>query len=116
MQIGVNVICRHPNIEIQAFDIRTKDKRTGIGSSTLKWLEEVIIPELNRRVDEFNSEPKSSEDDIELYHIEKIYGCSGNLSSDTDSEARVKFYTKNGYIMDRNTFRKVLNFKKVYSS
>ncbi len=108
MQLGVHVIGCHPSIEIKVIDVRTKVKRTGIGSFTLKWMEEVIIAELNRRIDEFNIEPKSEEDNIEFYHIGKIYGCSGTLSSDTDSEAREKFYTKNGYIMDGNTFRKIL--------
>lgn len=108
MQLGVDIIDFHPSIEIKAIDIRTKNKRLGIGTSALKWLEENIIPELNRRIDKFNKETKDEEDDIELYHIEKIYGCSGGLSSDTDSEARKRFYTKNGYSMNGNTFSKVL--------
>lgn len=110
MKLGSDIISCHPSIEIKAIDIRTKEKCTGIGSFTLKWLEEVIIPELNRQIDKFNSEPKSEEEDIEIYHIEEIYGCSGDLSSDTDSEARKKFYTKNGYIMNGNTFRKALKY------
>jgi hypothetical protein len=113
MQMGVDIIDIHPSIEIQAFDVRTKEKRTGIGSSTLKWLEETIIPEINRRIDHFNHESKSEEDDIELYHIEEIHGCSGDLSSDTDSDAREKFYTKNGYLMCGNMFRKTLKSKNV---
>ena len=108
MQLRVYIISSHPSIEIATIDIRTKEKCTGIGSFTLKWLEETIIPELNRCIDRFNHEPKSEEDDIELYHIEEIYGCSGDLSSDTDSDARERFYTKNDYVMDKNIFRKVL--------
>jgi hypothetical protein len=108
MKMEVDIIAFHPSIEIQAFDVRTKEKRTGIGSFTLRWLEETIVPEINRRIDKFNNEPKSEEEDIELYHIEEIFGCSGDLSSDTDSDAREKFYTSNGYVMDGNTFRKTL--------
>ncbi|WP_102398905.1 hypothetical protein [Haloimpatiens massiliensis] len=108
MQLGVGIVSCHPSIEIKAIDIRTKEKCTGLGSFTLKWLEEVIIPKLNRQIDKFNSEPKSEEEDIELYHIKYIYGCSGDLSSDTDSEARKRFYTKNGYTIDGKIFRKAL--------
>lgn len=109
MHLGVDVIDFHPSIEIKAIDIRIKEKRVGIGTFALKWLENTIIPELNRRIDKFNNKPKSEEEDIQLYHIKEIYGVSGGLSSDTNREARKKFYTKNGYSMDRSTFRKRLS-------
>lgn len=108
LELGVCTYDLHPSIEITAIDIRIKGKRLGIGTSALKWLEKIIVPELNRRIDKFNDEYKSEEDDFKLYHIEKVYGCSGDLSSDTDSEARKRFYTKNGYIMNGDIFTKVL--------
>lgn len=108
MELCICTYDLHPSIEITAIDIRIKCKRLGIGTSVLKCLEEIIIPELNRRIDKFNDEYKSEEDDFKLYHIEKVYGCSGDLSSDTDSEARKRFYTKNGYIMNGCKFTKVL--------
>jgi hypothetical protein len=110
MQLGVDVIDFHPSIEIKVIDIRAMKKKLGMGSFTLRWLEEIIITELNRRIDKFNSEPKSQEDDIKLYHIEEIFGYSGNLSSDTDSRVRERFYIKNGYTMNGNAFTKALKY------
>ena len=73
MKLGVDVIDCHPSIEIKIINVGIKDKRLGVGTFALKWLENTIIPELNRRIDKFNNEPKSEEEDIQLYYIEEIY-------------------------------------------
>ncbi len=84
-------------------------KRLRRGTFMLKCLEDIIIKELNYKINDYNESYETDEDYFsELYSIKRIYGHSGSLSSDTSEKSRKKFYESNGYFMKGNEFEKFL--------
>lgn len=98
LELGLKLNCNGMPIEIKRIHAG-KIKRTGRGSAALKFLEDIIIPELNLILKE-----KGIREDIRY-----IYGISAELSSDTNSISRAKFYSKNGYTFSNSHFYKYFN-------
>jgi hypothetical protein len=98
VELGLKLNCSGIPLEIKRIHAG-KNKRTGRGSAALRFLEDIIIPELNLIIKE-----KCTDENIKY-----IYGISAELSSDTNSISRAKFYSKNGYILSNSHFYKYLN-------
>lgn len=98
LELGLKLNCTGIPIEIKRIHAG-KIKRSGRGSAALKFLEDIIIPELNAILKE-----KGISEDIRY-----IYGISAELSKDTNSISRAKFYSKNGYIFSNSHFYKYFN-------
>lgn len=109
MKFKVEELYSDSRIEVGYIEVKSDRKRKGIGSFALQCLETVIIPELNKKIDEYNLNNKEDEGYAELYHIKEIYGTSGSLNSDTNEKARKNFYEYNGYEFRDNCFYKELN-------
>lgn len=108
MSIVIKDIYFEPHIHLASIEIRTEQKRAGIGTSILRFLESNIIPELNKRIEMFNNNVKIIDDDLKYKYIKSIKGHSGNLDSETSSYVRTKFYEKNGFTIQENNFHKIL--------
>jgi hypothetical protein len=97
MEVGVKLQSSGMPLEIKTINAG-KLKRCGRGSEGIKFLEEVLIPELNRILHHHNYSEK----------IQYIYGISAELSPETNALARAKFYSKNGFIISHSHFYKYL--------
>jgi hypothetical protein len=98
LEAGLKLNCSGIPVEIKRIHAG-KLKRSGKGSAALKFLEEIIIPELNAILKEQGINEK----------IRYIYGISAELSIDTNHVSRAKFYSKNGYTLSNSHFYKYLN-------
>jgi hypothetical protein len=98
MELGVKLNCRDTPIEIKKINAG-QNKRRGRGSLGIKFLEDVLIPDINEI--------------LKLYghseNIGYIYGISADLCDDTNALARAKFYCRNGFTMINSHFYKTLN-------
>lgn len=97
------------SVELKLIEELSSEKRLGHGTFALKFLEDIIIPEINNRIEKYNKINKDSEDFWRLYKINKIFGTSGSLNSDTNEEGRKKFYECNGFSFNGRKFNKCLD-------
>lgn len=97
MEVGVKLLSSGTPLEIKTINAG-KLKRCGRGSAAIRFLEEILIPELNGILLCFKYSEK----------IRYIYGISAELSPDTNALARAKFYNKNGFIISHSHFYKYL--------
>lgn len=95
MEVGVKLDCRNIPLEIKTINAG-KYKRLGRGSLGIRFLEEELIPAINKILVLYEySEP-----------IGYIYGISADLSEDTNALARSKFYCRNGFKIINSHFYK----------
>jgi hypothetical protein len=97
MEAGVKLHCRDTPIEIKTINAG-KLKRLGRGTLGLTFLEERVIPALNVILEGLGHKEK----------IGYIYGISAELSEDTNTLGRAKFYSKNGFRLINSHFYKYL--------
>jgi hypothetical protein len=97
MEVGIKLQSSGTPLEIKTIN-SGKLKRCGRGSQAISFLEEILIPELNKILHHHNYYKK----------IDYIYGISAELSEETNALARAKFYNKNGFIISHSHFYKYL--------
>jgi hypothetical protein len=97
MEIGAKLDCKSTPLEIKSINAG-QHKRRGRGSIGIRFLEDELIPEINRLLSFYGHYGK----------IGYIYGISAELCSDTNALARAKFYCKNGFKMINSHFYKYL--------
>ncbi|MCM0646941.1 hypothetical protein NBE98_00960 [Clostridium swellfunianum] len=97
MEVGIKLQASGTPLEIKTINAG-KLKRCGRGSQGIRFLEEILIPEINEILHHYNY----------TENIKYIYGISAELSPETNSLARAKFYSKNGFIMSNCHFYKYL--------
>lgn len=85
-----------------------KQKRYGRGTFALLVLEKYIIKELNIRIHSYNSSIESN--NFRISPISELYGFMNPLSKDTTLDALKKFYTTNGFELDKIYFYRKLKF------
>lgn len=102
MHCSVKLSCTGYPIEIVKIHAG-KEKRTGRGTLCIKFLEDELIPEVNKIL--LNQSNGSS--------VSYIFGISSDLSDDTNMFARAKFYSKNGFTLSFSHFYKYLNNKRL---
>lgn len=95
MELGVKLNCRDTPIEIKTINAGI-EKRCGRGSLGIKFLEEVLIPEINKILEIHGHKE----------NIGYIYGISADLCEDTNALARAKFYCRNDFKMINSHFYK----------
>lgn len=99
MEIGIKLDCGNIPVEIKTINAG-RCKRRGRGSLGIRFLEDEIIPAINKiLVVHGYSEP-----------VGYIYGISADLSDDTNALARAKFYSKNGFIISNSHFYKFISY------
>lgn len=82
-------------------------KQYGRGTFALYTLEKYIIEELNNRIELYNSTIINQV--FRIYPISEIYGFMNPLSNDTTLDALKKFYTKNGFTLNKIYFYRKVN-------